>query len=263
MHKFVKKQLNTEKLPMLEYSKIDVEDFKKYGDIGFVELSRIQKISAPKLQQSWQMIPHVTHFDEAEISELEEYRKKINHMYVNDEIHFTLLHFVIMVIVKALKEYPQFNSTIIPQENKLVLKKYYNIGFAVDTKDGLTVPVLKNADKSGLKEIALALKDLSEKARKGRLTADDISGASFTVSSLGSIGGTSFTPIINPPEVAILGISKAVYKPVWNKQEKEFEKGYILPFSLSYDHRAIDGAHAARFCRYLVFLLNDLKNIIL
>ncbi|MFW6365061.1 MAG: 2-oxo acid dehydrogenase subunit E2 [Spirochaetota bacterium] len=242
---------------------INVDDFKKYGEIEELEANRIKKISAPRLQQSWQHIPHVTHFDECDITELEDFRKSSNKRLEDEGIKLTLLAFSIKASVIALKKFPLFNSSFIQERKTFVLKKYYNIGFAADTPDGLMVPVIKNADKKGLSEIGAELIELSTKARESKISVDDLKGATFTISSLGSIGGTSFTPIINPPEVAILGLARASYRPVYNRKTSEFEPRYILPFSLSYDHRAIDGAEGARFCAYLAGLLGDVRNLIL
>jgi pyruvate dehydrogenase E2 component (dihydrolipoamide acetyltransferase) len=203
------------------------------------------------------MIPHVTHNDEADITELEAWRKQLN--AEQSEVKVTMVSFLVVASVAALKELPDFNSSL--DGDELIRKRYYNIGFAADTPEGLVVPVIKHADKKGLFEIAVELASLSGKAREGRLAPGDISGGTFSISSLGGIGGTSFTPIVNAPEVAILGVTRAAIKPVWNGDE--FAPRLILPLSLSYDHRVIDGAAAARFVVYLVRVLSDLRRVLL
>jgi pyruvate dehydrogenase E2 component (dihydrolipoamide acetyltransferase) len=232
-------------------------DFSRFGETERVERSRIQRISAPNLARNWVMIPHVTHNDEADITELEAWRKQLNSE--QDGVKVTMVSFLVVASVAALKEFPHFNASL--DGDQLVLKRYYNIGFAADTPGGLVVPVIKDADKRGLLEIARELTELSGKAREGKLAPGDMQGASFTISSLGGIGGTSFTPIINAPEVAILGAVRSAMKPVWNGQE--FEPRLMLPLSLSYDHRVIDGAAAARFVVYLVKVLSDLRRALL
>jgi pyruvate dehydrogenase E2 component (dihydrolipoamide acetyltransferase) len=232
-------------------------DFSKFGEIERVERSRIQRISAPNLARNWVMIPHVTHNDEADITELEAWRKRLNSE--QGDVKVTMVSFLVKASVAALREFPIVNASL--DGDELVLKRYYNIGFAADTPGGLVVPVIKDADKKGLFEIAQELTALSGKAREGKLGPGDMSGASFTISSLGGIGGTSFTPIINAPEVAILGATRSAMKPVWNGQE--FEPRLMLPLSLSYDHRVIDGAAAARFVVYLVGVLSDLRRALL
>ncbi|HZE06496.1 MAG TPA: dihydrolipoyllysine-residue acetyltransferase [Solirubrobacteraceae bacterium] len=234
-------------------------DFEKFGPVERVTRSRIQRISAPNLARNWVMIPHVTHNDEADITDLEAWRKQLNKEHEREGVKFTMVSFLIAASVAALKAFPDFNSSLDGEE--LVLKKYYNIGFAADTPGGLVVPVIKGADTKGLKEIALELTALSSKAREGKLGPADMSGSTFTISSLGGIGGTSFTPIVNAPEVAILGVTRAAMKPVWNSSE--FEPRLMVPLSLSYDHRVIDGAAAARFVSYLVGVLSDLRRVLL
>jgi pyruvate dehydrogenase E2 component (dihydrolipoamide acetyltransferase) len=234
-------------------------DFEKFGPVERVERSRIQRISAPNLARNWVMIPHVTHNDEADITELEAWRKRLNEEYAREGVKFTMVSFLVAACVVALKEFPTFNSSLDGEE--LVLKRYYNIGFAADTPGGLVVPVIKEADAKGLKEIATDLTDLSGRAREGKLSLDEMRGATFTISSLGGIGGTSFTPIINAPEVAILGVTRAATKPVWNGSE--FAPRLMVPLSLSYDHRVIDGAAAARFVSFLVDVLSDLRRALL
>ena len=234
-------------------------DFEKYGPVERVERSRIQRISAPNLARNWVMIPHVTHNDEADITELEAWRKRLNEEHAREGVKFTMVSFLVAACVVALKEFPTFNSSL--DGDELVLKRYYNIGFAADTPGGLLVPVIKDADRKGLKEIAADLTDLSGRAREGKLTVEEMRGATFTISSLGGIGGTSFTPIINAPEVAILGVTRAAMKPVWNGSE--FTPRLMVPLSLSYDHRVIDGAAAARFVSFLVDVLSDLRRALL
>ncbi len=226
-----------------------------------VERSRIQRISAPNLARNWVMIPHVTQNDEADITELEAWRKQLNQEQQRNEngVKVTMVSFLVLASVAALKKFPTFNSSL--DGEQLVLKRYYNVGFAADTPGGLVVPVIKEADKKGLLEIARELTELSAKARAGKLALGDMQGASFTISSLGGIGGTSFTPIINAPEVAILGATRSAMKPVWNGSE--FVPRLMLPLSLSYDHRVIDGAAAARFLVHLVGVLSDLRRVLL
>jgi pyruvate dehydrogenase E2 component (dihydrolipoamide acetyltransferase) len=232
-------------------------DFEKFGPVERVERSRIQRISAPNLARNWVMIPHVTHNDEADITELEAWRKRLNEE--QKDIKVTMVSFLVVASVTTLKEFPTFNSSL--DGEQLVLKHYYNIGFAADTPGGLVVPVIKDADKKGLFEIARDLAELSSKAREGKLSPADISGSTFTISSLGGIGGTSFTPIVNAPEVAILGATRSATKPTWNGNE--FVPRLMLPLSLSYDHRVIDGAAAARFVVHLVGVLSDLRRALL
>jgi pyruvate dehydrogenase E2 component (dihydrolipoamide acetyltransferase) len=234
-------------------------DFSKFGEIERVQRSRIQRISGPVLARNWVMIPHVTHNDEADITELEAWRKQLNDELSRDGVKVTMVSFLIVASVSTLKAFPAFNSSLDGED--LILKQYYNIGFAADTPGGLVVPVIKNADKKGLIEIARELTDLSGKAREGKLMPGDMQGATFTISSLGGIGGTSFTPIINAPEVAILGATRSAMKPVWNG--REFVPRLMVPLSLSYDHRVIDGAAAARFMVNLVNVLSDLKRALL
>jgi pyruvate dehydrogenase E2 component (dihydrolipoamide acetyltransferase) len=232
-------------------------DFSKYGEIERVQRSRIQKISAPILARNWVMIPHVTHNDEADITELEAWRKQLN--AERSDVKLTMVSFLVVASVATLKQFPTFNASLDGED--LILKRYYNIGFAADTPGGLVVPVIKDADKKGLLDIAGDLTSLSGKARDGKLGPAEMSGASFTISSLGGIGGTSFTPIVNAPEVAILGATRSAIKPVWNGQE--FEPRLMLPLSLSYDHRVIDGAAAARFVAHLVGVISDLRRALL
>jgi pyruvate dehydrogenase E2 component (dihydrolipoamide acetyltransferase) len=234
-------------------------DFEKFGPVERVQRSRIQRISAPHLARSWVTIPHVTQNDEADITELEAWRRRLNEENAREGVKVTMVSFLVVACVATLKEFPNFNSSLDGED--LILKHYYNIGFAADTPGGLVVPVIKDADKKGLLDIARELTELSGKAREGKLAPGDIQGASFTISSLGGIGGTSFTPIINSPEVAILGASRSAMKPVWNGSE--FEPRLMLPLSLSYDHRVIDGAAAARFVVHLAGVLSDLRRALL
>ena len=238
-------------------------DFSKFGEIEVVELSKIQKISGPSLQRNAIIIPHVTQFDEADITDLEEFRKEQNTIYskMNSDVKISPLVFAVKAVAKALRLHPNFNASLSTDGQSMIFKKYVNVAVAVDTPNGLVVPVIKDADKKGFEEIALELKELSIKARAGKLTANDMQGACFTISSLGGIGGTAFTPIINAPEVAILGLSKSEFKPKFNG--KEFVPRLMLPLSLSYDHRAIDGADGARFVTTLSSLLGDIRKILL
>ncbi|MGP2657096.1 dihydrolipoyllysine-residue acetyltransferase [Malaciobacter sp. WC5094] len=230
-------------------------DFSQFGEIETVELNRIQKISGPTLHRNWVSMPHVTQFDEADITEMEEFRKTQN--AIADGFKLSPLVFVIKAVTKALEIHPKFNSSLSLDGQSLIMKKYFNIGVAVDTPNGLVVPVIKDANKKGFKDLAIELKELSAKARDGKLKAADMQGACFTISSLGGIGGTKFTPIINAPEVAILGLSKSEIKPVWDGEE--FKPRLMLPLSLSYDHKVIDGADGARFTTTLSNLLKDIR----
>jgi pyruvate dehydrogenase E2 component (dihydrolipoamide acetyltransferase) len=236
-------------------------DFSKFGEIERVQRSRIQRISGPVLARNWVMIPHVTHNDEADITDLEAWRKQLNEEHSRDGVKVTMVSFLIVASVATLKAFPAFNASLDGED--LILKRYYNIGFAADTPGGLVVPVIKNADQKGLLDIARELTELSGKARDGKLGPGDMQGASFTISSLGGIGGTSFTPIINAPEVAILGATRSAMKPVWDAARKEFVPRLMVPLSLSYDHRVIDGAAAARFVVHLVKVLSDLRRALL
>ena len=234
-------------------------EFEKFGPVERIQRSRIQRISAPKLARNWAMIPHVTHNDEADITELEAWRERLNEEPARDGVKVTMVSFLVLACVAALKEFPAFNSSL--DGDELVLKRYYNIGFAADTPGGLVVPVIRDADRKGLLEIAGELSALSAKARDGKLSPGDMSGSTFTISSLGGIGGTSFSPIVNAPEVAILGVTRSTIKPIWNGED--FEPRLMVPLSLSYDHRVIDGAAAARFVVHLVGLLSDLRRALL
>ncbi len=234
-------------------------DFAKFGPVEAKPLSRIQKISGPALARNWVMIPHVTQFDEADITELEAFRAKVNEENAKAGIKVTPLAFLVKAVVAALKKFPQFNSSL--DADNLVLKHYWHIGFAADTPNGLVVPVVKDADKKGVIEIARESSELAAKAREGKLGPADMQGGTFSISSLGGIGGTAFTPIVNAPEVAILGVSKAAMKPVWDG--KQFAPRLMMPLSLSYDHRVIDGAAAARFTSFLAQVIADLRRSVL
>ena len=238
---------------------IPVVDFSKFGPVEDVEMPRIKKLSGPALHRSWLNIPHVTHNDEADITELDTYRKEMDTMAKEQGYRVTLLSFVVKASVSALKEHWEFNSSIHPDGDKLIKKDFYNIGFAADTPVGLMVPVIKEADKKGLVQISKELMSLSAAAREGKLKGADMQGATFTISSLGGIGGTSFTPIVNAPEVAILGLTRSKMTPVWNGEE--FVPRLMQPLSLSYDHRAVDGALAARFAVTLKTLLGDMRKL--
>lgn len=236
-------------------------DFSKFGATELQPLSRIKKISGPNLHRNWVMIPHVTQYDEADVTDLEEFRKNTNAAMAKSGVKLTMLAFVIKACVAALKEFPAFNASLDANGENLILKQYWHIGFAADTPNGLVVPVVKDADKKGVAQIAKEMGELSAQARDGKLKPADMQGASFTISSLGGIGGTAFTPIINAPEVAILGLSRSAIKPVWDG--KQFAPRLMLPLSLSYDHRVIDGAMGARFTVYLAEVLADLRKTLL
>ncbi len=236
-------------------------DFTKFGEIETRALSRIKKLSGANLHRNWVTIPHVTQQDEADITEVEAFRVKTNEEIAKSGVKVTMLAFLIKASVAALKKYPEFNASIEPGGENLILKKYFNIGFAADTPNGLVVPVIKNADQKSVIEIAKEMSELAAKAREGKLSPTEMQGGCFSISSLGGIGGTFFTPIINAPEVAILGVSKSSMKPVWNG--KEFVPRMILPMSLSYDHRVVDGAAGARFTTYLSALMSDIRKLVL
>ena len=236
-------------------------DFSRFGPIEMKPLSRIRRASARNLHRAWLNVPHVTQFDEADITELEAFRKSQNAELSGSGSKLTPLAFLVKACVNALMKYPQFNSSIDAGYEHLVIKQYYNIGIAVETDDGLMVPVVKEADKKGIVELAQSCAELARQAREKKLPLDAMQGATFSISSLGGIGGTAFTPIVNAPEVAILGVSRSKVVPVWNGSE--FTPRTILPLSLSYDHRAIDGAEAARFTDYLAKVLSDLRRMLL
>jgi pyruvate dehydrogenase E2 component (dihydrolipoamide acetyltransferase) len=243
----------------LELAPWPTVDFEKFGPVERRPLSRIKRISGPYLARNWVMIPHVTHQDEADVTELEAFRKRMNGELADRGVKLTMVALLVKASVAALKAFPEFNASL--DGGDLVLKRYYNIGFAADTPNGLVVPVIKEADAKGLAEIAGDLADLSKTARDGKLGPADMSGATFTISSLGGIGGTAFTPIINAPEVAILGATRSATKPVWDGSA--FVPRLMLPLSLSYDHRVVDGAAAARFSAFLVNVLADFRRVLL
>jgi len=232
-------------------------DFAKFGEVDIKPLSRIKKISGANLHRNWVTIPHVTQFDEADITEMEAFRKDLGAEYAKQSIKITPLVFLLKAVVKALQQYPDFNASLDASGENLVYKNYFHIGVAVDTPDGLMVPVLRDVDKKGLVQLAKELGEISAKAREKKITAADMQGGCFSISSLGGIGGTAFTPIINAPEVAILGVSRSNMKPVY--KDGEFVPRLMLPLSLSYDHRVIDGALAARFTAYLAKVLSDIR----
>ncbi|HEX4858825.1 MAG TPA: dihydrolipoyllysine-residue acetyltransferase [Usitatibacteraceae bacterium] len=236
-------------------------DFSKFGETETRALSRIKKISGANLHRNWVGIPHVTQHDEADITEVEAFRVRTNEDNAKSGVKVTMLAFLIKASVAALRKFPEFNASLEPGGENLILKKYFNIGFAADTPNGLVVPVIKNADRKSILEIAKEMGELSLKAREGKLAPAEMSGGCFSISSLGGIGGTAFTPIINAPEVAILGVSRSSMKPVWNG--REFEPRLTLPLSLSYDHRVIDGASAARFTSHLAALMTDIRKLVL
>ncbi|CCD05547.1 TPA: dihydrolipoyllysine-residue acetyltransferase [Legionella pneumophila] len=236
-------------------------DFSKFGSIETKPLNKIKKLTGTNVHRSWITIPHVTQFDEADITDLEAFRKSESESAKNQDYKLTLLAFVCSVVSKALHAYPQFNASLDASGENLIYKKYYNIGIAVDTPNGLVVPVIKNVDKLSVIDIAKEMSRLSTKAREKGLTPIDMSGGCFTISSLGGIGGTAFTPIVNSPEVAILGLSRSIIKPIYDN--KEFKPRLMLPISLSYDHRVIDGAEAARFTRFLCDCLSDIRRVLL
>ena len=245
-------------LNLLPWPKVD---FSKFGEVETKLLSKIKKISGANLARNWVMIPHVTQHDDADVTDLEALRVQLNKEHEKAGVKFTMLGFIIKAVVAGLKKYPDFNASLDASGENLIVKKYFNVGFAADTPNGLVVPVLKDADKKGLVEIAQETNALASKAREGKLGPAEMSGGCFSISSLGGIGGTAFTPIVNAPEVAILGVSKSAMKPVWDG--KAFQPRLILPLSLSYDHRVIDGASAARFTAFLAQVLGDMRRSLL
>jgi pyruvate dehydrogenase E2 component (dihydrolipoamide acetyltransferase) len=236
-------------------------DFARFGPIETKPLARIKKLSGPHLHRAWLNIPHVTQHDEADITDLEAYRKELDAAAKEKGYRVTLLAFLLKASVSALKQFPDFNSSLSPEKDSLILKKYYHIGIAVDTPEGLVVPVIRDVDRKGIHELSQDLGAASTRARDGKLAAADMQGGCFTISSLGGIGGTGFTPIINAPEVAILGVMRSKMSPVWNGDS--FVPRLMLPLSVSYDHRVIDGALAARFTRHLCDVLEDLRRLVL
>lgn len=238
-------------------------DFSKFGEIEELPLTKIQKVSGANLHRNWVMIPHVTEFDESDITDLEAFRKQQNAESEKKKlgVKITPLVFIMKAVASALAAYPRFNSSLSEDAQTLIIKKYINIGVAVDTPNGLVVPVIKDVNKKGIMELSVELGEISKKARDGKLTGADMSGGCFTISSLGGIGTTSFTPIVNAPEVGILGVSRSAMKPVWNG--KEFTPRLMMPLSLSFDHRVIDGADGARFLSHIVSSLSDLRRLIM
>ena len=240
---------------------VPAQDFTQFGPVQTRPLSRIKKLSGPHLHRSWLNVPHVTHNDDADITVLDGYRKELDAAARPDGYRVTLLAFLMKASVSGLKQFPEFNSSLSPEKDSLILKSYYNIGVAVDTPDGLVVPVIRDVDRKGIIELSRELGAVSDRARDGKLAVADLQGGTFTISSLGGIGGTAFSPIVNAPEVAILGVVRSAMKPVWDGGE--FVPRLMLPLSLSYDHRVIDGALAARFVRHLCHLLEDPRRLIL
>ena len=236
-------------------------DFAKFGPIETKPLARIKRLSGPHLHRSWLNIPHVTQSDEADITDLEAYRKELDGAAKEKGYRVTLLAFLMKASISALRKYPELNSSLTPEKDALVYKKYYNIGIAVDTPDGLVVPVIKDVDRKGVDELSQELGAVSKKARDGKLGPADMSGGTFTISSLGGIGGTNFTPIVNAPEVAILGVVRSKMAPVWDGEK--FVPRLMCPLSVSYDHRVVDGALAARFTRHLCHVLEDIRRLVL
>jgi len=242
-------------------ARVPIPDFTKFGPIETVDLPRIKQISGPVLLRSWLNVPHVTHNDDADITDLDTYRKDLDTAARAEGYRVTLLAFLMKAAVSALRAFPEVNSSLTEDGKQLTLKRYYNIGVAVDTPGGLVVPVIRDVPAKGVLELSRELGDLSAKARDGKLTPAQMQGATFTISSLGGIGGTSFTPIVNAPEVAILGVVRSAIKPVWDGQQ--FQPRLMLPLSLSYDHRVIDGALAARFTRHLAHTVEDVRRLVL
>ena len=240
-----------------------VIDFSKFGEIETKPLSRIKKLSGANLHRNWVTAPHVTQFDEADITDLEDFRKSMQADAEKRGVKLTMLAFLIKASVNALKTYPNFNASLSPDGDSLILKNYFNIGFACDTPDGLVVPVVKDVQQKDVLDIARDLADLSSKARERKLKVEEMQGGCFTISSLGGIGGTMFTPIINCPEVAILGVSRSSMQPVYDPKTKSFEARLMLPMSLSYDHRVVDGADGARFTSHMRMMLSDVRRLLL
>ncbi len=240
---------------------VPAQDFSKFGPVEVRPLTRIQRLSGPALHRSWLNVPHVTHDDEADITDLDAYRRELDTAAKAEGYRVTLLAFLMKASVSALREYPKFNSSLTPEKDALIYKGYYHLGVAVDTSEGLVVPVIRDVDRKGVTELSRELGVTSARAREGKLGLADLQGACFTISSLGGIGGTSFTPIVNAPEVAILGVVRSKMAPVWDGEA--FVPRLMLPLSLSYDHRVIDGALAARFARYLCGVLEDIRRLVL
>ena len=257
LHAYIKLQMVMSSGPLPRVKK--EIDFSTWGNVEVEKLTRVNKITGERLQQAWQEIPHVTQYGDADITELENLRKNLKDDGAKKGVKVTFLPLLMKAVVLVLKEMPRFNSSLDHTGQNLILKNYYHIGIAVDTPSGLTVPVVKDVDKKGILDLSKELMDVSERARKKKLNPDDMNGGTFTISSLGGIGGTNFSPIVNPPEVAIMGVSKSEWKPVYDRNAKEFIARYIMPFSISYDHRVIDGAYAAAFSERFSQVLNDIK----
>ncbi|MCB1745348.1 MAG: 2-oxo acid dehydrogenase subunit E2, partial [Gammaproteobacteria bacterium] len=236
-------------------------DFSRYGEVVSEPLSRIKRISGAFLHRSWLNVPHVTHHDEADITELEAFRQSLREEATQRDVKVTLLFFLMKALVRCLRQFPTFNASLSADGQSLILKRYFHIGIAVDTPNGLIVPVVRDVDKKGIFELAAEIGEISARAREGKLKPDELQGGCMTISSLGGIGGTAFTPIVNAPEVAILGVARARMAPVWNGNS--FDPRLMLPLDLSYDHRVIDGAEAARFLAYHASLLNDIRKLLL
>jgi pyruvate dehydrogenase E2 component (dihydrolipoamide acetyltransferase) len=240
---------------------IPAQDFSKFGPVETKPLSRLKRLSGPHLHRAWLNIPHVTHTDEADITDLEAYRKTLDGAAKEKGYRVTMLAFLMKAAVVALKEHPEFNASLAPDKENLILKRYYHIGVAVDTPDGLVVPVIKDVDRKGILELSQELGAVSKRMREGKIAPADVQGATFSISSLGGIGGMAFTPIVNAPELAILGVARAMMRPVWDG--KAFQPRLMLPLCVSYDHRVIDGALAARFTRRLADILADVRQLVL
>jgi pyruvate dehydrogenase E2 component (dihydrolipoamide acetyltransferase) len=240
---------------------IPVVDFAKFGEIEIQPLSRIKKISGQHLRRAWLNVPHVTHHDESDVTEMEAFRQSLKEEAARQGVRVTALSFIMKAVCAALREFPTFNSSIAPDGESLVMKKYFHVGVAVDTPNGLVVPVIRDVDGKGIIELGAALAELSARAREGKLKPNEMQGGCMSISSLGGIGGTAFTPIVNAPEVAILGVTRARMTPVWNGES--FAPRLMLPLNLSYDHRVIDGAEAARFMRFLCGVLGDVRRLLL
>lgn len=259
---FVKKVMSTGASPSgLQIAPMPEIDFSQFGAVESQPLTRINRLTGQLLHRNWAMIPHVTQFDEADITELEKFRKSMALEYKDQGIKLTLLAFLMKAVVSALRKFPRFNSSLDNTGENLIMKKYFHIGIAVDTADGLVVPVIRDVDRKSLVDLARELGEVSIKARDKKLTPPDMQGGCFSISSLGGIGGSSFTPIVNAPEVAILGVSRSAMKPVWDGED--FKSQLMLPLSLSYDHRVIDGADGARFTSYLASVLSDTRRLLL
>lgn len=254
---FVKRQLSSQ--GAIQITKQPEIDFSVWGPIENVPLNKIRKITGERMSAAWQTVPQVTNFDKIDITELEEFQRSLQKVNSNKNAKITLLPFLMKASVKALEQFPDFNSSLSPDGGSIILKKYYHVRIAVDTPDGLTVPVIRDVDQKNIFELSKELADVSQRVRNKRISPDDLSGGTFTISSLGGIGGTYFTPIVNLPEVAILGVSRAQHELIFN--EEDFDNRLMLPITMSYDHRVIDGAMAARFMKFLNELLSDVKNL--